>query len=67
MLEVRSVHRDGQGGFRVDATWRVSGSVNHFGHVHYRQNRYDAAVDIIAAGGVWKIRQIEVLDERRLL
>ncbi len=67
VLEVRSVRRDGEGGFRVDATWTVSGSVNHFGHVHYRQNRYDAAVHIIAVDGAWKIRQIELLDERRLL
>ena len=53
--------------FRVDATWTVSGSVNHFGHVHYRQNRYDAAVHLVAVDGTWKIRGIEVLDERRLL
>ena len=49
------------------ATWKVSGSVNHFGHVHYRQNRYDAALDLIAVDGSWKIRGIELLDERRLL
>jgi len=67
VLEVRSVRRDGEGGFRVDATWTVSGSVNHFGHVHYRQNRYDAAVHIIAVDGAWKIREIEILEERRLL
>jgi hypothetical protein len=35
--------------------------------VHYRQNRYDAAVHIIAVDGAWKIREIETLDERRLL
>ncbi len=67
VLEVRSVRRDGQEGFRIDATWTVSGSVNHFGHVHYRQNRYDAAVHIADVEGTWKIREIEVLDERRLL
>ncbi len=67
VLEVRSVRRDGEGGFRVEATWTVSGSVNHFGHVHYRQNRYDAVVALIATEGAWKIREIEVADERRLL
>jgi hypothetical protein len=67
ILEVPSVRRDGEGGFRVVATWKVSGSVNHFGHVHYRQNRYDAALDLIAVDGSWKIRGIELLDERRLL
>jgi hypothetical protein len=67
ILEVPSVRRDGEGGFRVVATWTVSGSVNHFGHVHYRQNRYDAALDLTAIDGTWKIRSIELLDERRLL
>ena len=67
VLEVRSVRRDGEGGFRVEALWTVSGSVNHFGHVHYRQNRYDAALRIRAVKGVWKIHDIEILDERRVL
>ena len=67
ILEVRSVRRDGEGGFRVEAVWTVSGSVNHFGHVHYRQNRYDAALHIRADAGVWKIYQVDVLDERRIL
>jgi len=65
--EVRSVRRDGDGGFRVEATWTVSGSVNHFGHVHYRQNRYDAALHLVAVDGAWKLRDIEILDERRVL
>ena len=67
VIAVRSVRSDGEGGFRVEASWTVSGSVNHFGHVHYRRNRYDAALWIHAVDGVWKIRAIEVLDERRVL
>ena len=67
VLDVRSVRRDGNGGFRAEAVWTVSGSVNHFGHVHYRQNRYDAALDLLPVEGTWKIRQIEILDERRVL
>jgi hypothetical protein len=67
VLEVRSVRRDGEGGFMVESTWTVSGSVNHFGHVHYRRNRYDATLHLAAEDGVWKVREIEVLDERRLL
>jgi len=67
VLEVRSVRRADDGGYEVDATWTVSGSVNHFGHVHYRQNRYDAVVHLSGIDGVWKIREIEVVDERRIL
>jgi len=67
VLEVRSIRRADDGGYEVDATWTVVGSVNHFGHVHYRQNRYDALIHLAAVDGVWKIRGIEVLDERRIL
>ena len=67
MLEVRSRHRDGEGGFRAEVSWTVSGSVNHFGHVHYRQNRYEAELHLEAIDGVWKLRGIELLDERRVL
>lgn len=67
VLEIRAIRADGAGGYRVDATWTVAGSVNHFGHVHYRQNRYDAGVHVMAQDGVWKISRIEVVDERRVL
>jgi hypothetical protein len=67
ILEVRSVRRDGGGGLRVIAAWTVSGWVNHFGPVHYRQNRCDAVLDLLAIDAKWKIRRIELLDERRLL
>ena len=51
----------------MESVWTVSGSVNHFGHVHYRQNRYDAALRIRAVEGVWKVVDVEILDERRVL
>ncbi len=65
--EVRSVVHQGDGTLSVDGVWTVSGSVSHFGHTHFRQNRYHAVVNIAADGGVWKIRKLTVLDERRLL
>lgn len=54
------------GGFGAEASWTVSGTVTHFGHRHFRQNRYDARVVIVPVGEAWKIRSIEVLDERRV-
>ena len=56
-----------KGGLRADLSWTVSGSVNHFGHVHYRQNSYTAELHLQAVDGEWKIRDIEVLEERRVL
>jgi hypothetical protein len=54
------------GGFSVRGQWTVGGMVTHFGHRHFRQNRYDARVGIVPVEGTWKIRTIEVLEQERL-
>jgi hypothetical protein len=46
--------------------WKVGGTVTHFGHRHFRQNRYDAEVTLVADEDVWKIKRIEVFNEERL-
>ncbi|MBW1688967.1 MAG: HupE/UreJ family protein, partial [Deltaproteobacteria bacterium] len=66
VLEVASVEPGDAGGFVADAAWTVGGTVTHFGHRHFRQNRYDARVVIVPVEGYWKIRSIEVLNEERL-
>lgn len=53
-------------GFTVRATWVVGGMVTHFGHRHFRQNRYQARIGIVAADGTWKIRTVEVLEQERV-
>ncbi len=65
--EVGDVKREADGTFSVDANWTVSGSFSHFGHSHYRRNRYHAVVRILPEGDAWKIRKFTLLDERRLL
>jgi len=40
--------------------------VTHFGHRHFRQNRYDARLRLVPDGDVWKIASVEILDETRL-
>jgi hypothetical protein len=57
--------RDG-GGFDADASWTVGGSVTHFGHRHFRQNRYDTRVEVVPVDGSWKIRSIEILEQERV-
>jgi len=59
------VDRDG-GGFTAHATWTVSGTVSHFGHRHFRQNKYDARVGVVPVAGQWKIASIEVLALERI-
>jgi hypothetical protein len=65
--EVRDVTRQADGSFAVDAVWTADGSVSHFGHTHYRQNRYHAIMRIVQDEDTWKIHQIDLLDEQRLL
>ena len=46
--------------------WTVGGTVTHFGHRHFRQNRYDARVVVVPGEGIWKLEAAEVLNEERL-
>jgi hypothetical protein len=52
--------------FEVNARWRVSGSVYHWGHVHRRTNEYDARYTISQRGDRWKITELETLGQRRI-
>ena len=67
ILSVNRVKRAADDGFTADAAWTVSGSVSHFGHTHYRRNRYHALVTFVMDGASWKIKAIELLEEKRLL
>ena len=66
VLDVEQVEPGPEDGFRADASWTVGGTVTHFGHRHFRQNRYQARVQLVPVDGVWKIRSIDILDEERL-
>lgn len=63
--EAADIERTGDG-FSVRGEWTVGGMVTHFGHRHFRQNRYNARVGIVPVDGTWKIRSIEVLEQERL-
>ena len=54
------------GAIEADVTWRVAGSVGHWGHVHERKNQYEAQLTIAPVDGVWKLTDMEVLSEERL-
>jgi hypothetical protein len=55
-----------ESGFGVRSIWTVGGMVTHFGHRHFRQNRYDARLEIVAVAGTWKIHSLEVLEQDRM-
>jgi len=67
LLPVDGVTASEDGGFIADAVWTVSGSVSHFGHTHYRRNRNHALVTFVRDGDAWKIRGIELIEEKRIL
>ncbi len=54
------------GGFIADATWNVGGSVGHWGHLHERNNRYQAELVVQPVDGAWKLTNLEILQEERL-
>jgi hypothetical protein len=47
-------------GFQYNSTWTVSGTVEHWGHVHERQNQFDAVFTIEPREGHWKITRMDV-------
>ncbi|MCH6563586.1 MAG: hypothetical protein IH800_14345, partial [Myxococcales bacterium] len=47
-------------------TWNVAGSVGHWGHIHQRKNQYRAEIKVAPIGGVWKLVDLEILEEERL-
>jgi len=66
ILSINNVKRSKNNRFKADAVWTVSGSVSHFGHTHYRQNKNHALVTFVMDDGSWKINDIELIDEKRL-
>ena len=64
--ELTDIKRSKDHGYVADTRWTVRGSVNHFGHTHYRQNQYRALVTFVIDQDSWKINNIEILDTRRL-
>jgi hypothetical protein len=53
-------------GYALRGQWTAMGTVGHWGHVHTRQNLYDAIVTIKAVDGTWKITDLEVIEEDRI-
>jgi len=52
-------------GLRAKVTWIAGGFVVHYGHRHFRQNRYVADMRFTPESGSWKIAGVEVRDKAR--
>ncbi len=67
ILEIKSIKDLDENRIAIELLWKVSGSVTHFGHTHYRQNKNYAVMTIIPIGEIWKVEDIDIIDETRLL
>ena len=47
-------------------TWRITGTVNHWGHTHQRRNQYEAKITIQPIEQTWKLVALDLINERRL-
>ncbi len=51
--------------FEIDWSWRVAGTVTHFGHSHRRTNVYRALYSVAHDGSGWRIAARELLEHSR--
>jgi hypothetical protein len=46
--------------------WTAMGTVGHWGHIHVRQNQYEANITVEPVDGAWKVTGLELLEEKRI-
>ena len=52
--------------FRYRSRWTVSGTVEHWGHVHERQNQFAALFSVEPRDGQWKITDMHIEDQQSI-
>ena len=52
--------------FGYHCRWSVSGTVEHWGHIHSRTNEYVARFAVEPRGESWRITKVDLLDEKPL-
>lgn len=53
-------------GFQYRSTWTVSGTVEHWGHIHERNNKFSALFTVEDDDGNWKITGLQMEDQESL-
>jgi len=54
-------------GFTYECKWSVTARVRHLQHVHYRQNIYTGLLRVQVIGDTWKIGDIDLISEDRVI
>lgn len=57
----------GDGTLEIVAHWDVYGSVSHQNHVHFRCNTYKAKLTLTPTDDYWKLTDVQLLDEERVI
>ncbi len=65
VVDVKEVKNNGEG-LAYQCKWQVRGTVGHWGHIHNRVNQYDAILNIRPVDGVWKLYDLDIIEEIRL-
>lgn len=66
ITEVKKEASSSEGKVAFRTKWIAEGTLEHWGHSHNRQNQYDAILTISPVNDVWKITDIELLEETRI-
>jgi hypothetical protein len=67
VLDVKAEKNDNNSrAIDLRSQWTAMGTVGHWGHIHTRQNRYEAIITVEPVEGAWKITGLELLEENRI-
>ena len=67
LIDVQLEETENPDSFIAKCRWNVRGSVGHWGHIHQRTNQYEAKMHVNVIDGEWKITELELLKEDRVL
>ena len=51
--------------FSYLCTWELEGTVEHWGHIHRRTNRYEALFNVRNIDGLWKFTDFQAINEEQ--
>lgn len=66
ITELKKEQSSSSGNQAFRTKWIASGTLEHWGHRHNRQNQYEAILTISPDNNTWKISDIELLSEVRI-
>ena len=61
-LPMELLQRPENPAFKIRSKWELLGTVEHWGHIHERNNKYEAEFVVQMIDGDWKITDMDVVD-----